>query len=221
MAAIQKRQDSYRILFRYEGKQHAFTLGEVSEQEANAKASQVDYLLMRLKQHLAVLPPEIDIVEYVQLDGKIVPREGSTVAPKTPLATLKKSYLDTHEESLEANSLETSRIHFRHLEKILGKTFCISGLELPDLQRYVNRRAKAKGRNGRRLSVSTIQKELTTLRAAWNWGRKHKLVAGPFPNDGLVFPKTTEKPAFQTREEIERRIKAGGLTQSSRQQIPI
>ena len=38
------------------------------------------------------------------------------------------------------------------------------------------------------------------------------LVAGRFPNDGLRFGKVDEKPPFMTREEIERRIGAGGLS---------
>ena len=46
-----------------------------------------------------------------------------------------------------------------------------------------------------------------------------KLVVGPFPNDGLRYPKTTEKPAFQTREEINRRVAAGGLTDAEKAEM--
>ncbi len=46
-----------------------------------------------------------------------------------------------------------------------------------------------------------------------------KLVAGPFPNDGLRYPKTTEKPSFQTREEIERSIASGGMSASEQAQM--
>ena len=63
MAAIRCRNGSYRVLFRHAGKQHAFTLGEVSQEKAETKAAQVDYLLLRLKQRLAVLPPGVEIVE--------------------------------------------------------------------------------------------------------------------------------------------------------------
>jgi hypothetical protein len=38
------------------------------------------------------------------------------------------------------------------------------------------------------------------------------LVLGRFPYHGLRYPKTDEKPPFQTVEEIERRIAAGRLT---------
>jgi hypothetical protein len=46
MAAVQCRNGSYRVVVRYDGKQHSFTLGEVSSNEAQNKAAQVDYLLM-------------------------------------------------------------------------------------------------------------------------------------------------------------------------------
>jgi len=43
------------VVFRHKGKQHVLILGRISETEAKAKASQVDYLLMRLKQVLIVV----------------------------------------------------------------------------------------------------------------------------------------------------------------------
>jgi hypothetical protein len=70
MPGLQRRGESYRLLFRYQGKQHALTLGAVSTAEAKAKAAQVDYLLLRLKQGLAVLPPGMPIVDYLATDGR-------------------------------------------------------------------------------------------------------------------------------------------------------
>ena len=61
MSGLQYRNGSYRILLRYQGKQHSLNLGKVSDEEADAKASQVDYLLMRLKQRLTVLPEGVGI----------------------------------------------------------------------------------------------------------------------------------------------------------------
>ena len=218
MAGLQHRNGSYRILFRYLGKQHTLTLGAVTEDEAQTKSAQVDYLLMRLKQKLAVLPTGIDIVEFVQMDGRVLPPSSPEIQ-KINLTALRDQYVAAHRASLEPNTLKCIQIHFRHLEKHFGAAFCISDLQLSDLQGYVNHRAKAAGRNGRKLSTVTIQKELVTLSTVWNWGAKMKLVVGPFPNDGLRYPKTTEKPAFQTREEINRRIAAGGLTDAEKAEM--
>jgi hypothetical protein len=54
MSGIQFRHGGYRVYFRYQGKQHIFTRGKVYKDEADNKARQVDYLLMRLKQRLAM-----------------------------------------------------------------------------------------------------------------------------------------------------------------------
>jgi hypothetical protein len=70
MASLQERSGSYRFIFRFHGKQHFVTIGKVSQVEADAKAAQVEYLLLRLKQRLIELPPGIGIVEFLQHDGK-------------------------------------------------------------------------------------------------------------------------------------------------------
>ncbi|WP_339613040.1 hypothetical protein [uncultured Rubinisphaera sp.] len=57
-----------------------------------------------------------------------------------------------------------------------------------------------------KLSSLTIKKELATLRTLWNWAKKEELVNLPFPYSGLIFPKETEKPPFQTWNQIERQI---------------
>ncbi len=49
MAGLQHRNGSYRVIFRYHGKQFSFTIGEVLEDEVASKATHVDYLLMRCK----------------------------------------------------------------------------------------------------------------------------------------------------------------------------
>jgi ribosomal protein S4E len=58
MASLQERNGSYRVLFCYHGKLHSFTIGQVEKDEAEYKARQVDYLLMRLKQRLMRLVQE-------------------------------------------------------------------------------------------------------------------------------------------------------------------
>src|SRR5579872_6804835 len=102
MAALQHRNGSYRVIFRYHGKQESFTLGEVSKDEAEKKTASVDYLLLRLKQRLATVPPGIDIVEFLQFDGKPKETDGPE---KLSLASFRDRYLETHEDSLEATTV--------------------------------------------------------------------------------------------------------------------
>jgi integrase len=42
---------------------------------------------------------------------------------------------------------------------------------------------------------------------------------GRFPAKGLRYPKFTEKPPFQTWQEIERRSKTGGLTEEQQAEL--
>src|SRR5215469_8679150 len=151
MASLQFRSGSYRVLFRHHGKQHTFTIGDVSKDEAESKAQQVDYLLMRLSQRLATVPTGMGIVEYLEFDGK-PPATEKPLPEKVSLAQLRDRYRATHEGSLEPTTLYGIKIHFKHLADILGPAFPIAELQLADLQRYVDVRAKAKGQNGRKLS---------------------------------------------------------------------
>jgi hypothetical protein len=210
MASLQQKGNGWYCQFLYQGKRHTIAIGPVSSVEAASKASQVDYLLMRLKQRLAVLPPGVGIVEYVQFDGRIVPPESPELKTLL-LSALRERYLETHAASLEPSTLKCVQTHFRHLEKHFSESFAVTAMQLADLQGYVDQRAKAKGTHGRKLSATTIHKEIVTLRTAWNWAVKMKLLTGRFPNDGLRYPKSVEKPPFQTRQEIERHL-AGGLT---------
>lgn len=203
MATVQQRGDSFRIQFLYHGKRHGFTLGSVTEAEANSKAAQVDYLLMRLKQRLAAIPPGVSVIDYVQFDGKPAPADSI----KTTLAQLRDKYIATNETSLEPSTVSGIRLHFKHLVGYLGPAFPIGELCLSDLQQYADKRAKAN------LSPATIKKEIVTLRTAWNWGVPMKLVSGKFPAKGLRYPKADEKPPFMTRQEINRRIP--GLSQDA------
>jgi integrase len=208
MASIQHKGESFYCQFLYHGKRHTFAIGKVTEAEAVAKAQQVGYLLMRLKQQLVHLPAGTDIVTFVQFDG--TPPPNATPLPDQPrkpstLAHLKDKYLATlGNGTIEANSLYTLRIHLKHACRMFGDEFPMGELTLAKLQSYVNKRAKEK------VSAYTIRKELRTFKAAWTWGGRMKLTSGAFPAEGLRYPKDDEKPPFMTRMEVERHIAGGG-----------
>jgi integrase len=206
MAGLQERGGSFRILFRHHGKQHTFTLGAVSREEAEAKARQADYLLMRLRQGLLVLPEGTDIVTFIEHDGK-PPAAGPTLpaAPRqaVTLSHLKDRYLETHRNNtIEPNSLDTCELHLGHVCRVLGGGLPLGGLTLERLQEYVNNRA------GKGISPVTVRKELGTLRAAWNWGAPMELTSGPFPSRGLRYPRAREKPPFMTWAEVMQNVVA-------------
>jgi integrase len=120
---------------------------------------------------------------------------------------------------MEANSLDTVTMHLGHFTRTVGAHFPIQTLTLAHLQQHVTRRSAQKGFRKRPLSPITIKKEVASFRACWNWGVEAGLLKGRFPNKGLKFPKTTEKPSFQTWEEIERTIARGGLSEVEQKEL--
>ena len=92
----------------------------------------------------------------------------------------------------------------------MGEKFDPRVTELADLQRHVDRRCP-------KVSPATAAKELSTFRTAWNWGVRMKLLSGPCPVKGLIYPKVDEKPPFRTRSEIERQM--DGLADKQRAEL--
>jgi hypothetical protein len=195
MASLQERTGTYRVIFRFHGKQYFVMIGKVSPEEAEAKAAQVDYLLMRIKQGLFELPPGVDIAEFVQHDGK--PPAAATPASAShkalTLAVLQDRYLATRATGREKSTLYTDGIHFKHLTATLGEKIPLEGLGQADLQRHIERRAKLG------ISATTIRKEITMFRTSWHWAIHAGMHSGDYPNKGLVYPKTDELPPYQTR----------------------
>lgn len=222
MASLQKKGGSYYCQFCHHGKRFTFTVGAISEAEAHAKAAQVDYILLRLKQRLIELPAGVDIVTFLQFDGK--PPETAPTIPTSPrqtvtLAYLKDRYLATHGNgAMEANSLGTVAIHLNHIARSLGEQYPLTELNLDELQRHLDARARTK-HHGRPLSPVTLKKEITSFRAMWNWGMYSGMVTKPFPSKGLVYPKDDEKPPFQTWAEITRQIEIGNLPEKEQERL--
>ena len=131
MAGIQQRGSGFRVIYRYHGKQDTLRLGKVSEQEAHTKAAQVDYLLMRLQQGLIQVPAGSTLKDFLFFDGKPPARAEAVLPPSSKSVTLgdlRDRYLATHKDSLEDRTLDTIRLHLKHLWAGLGAGFALCDL---------------------------------------------------------------------------------------------
>src|SRR3954469_23052583 len=100
MASLQQKGVGWYCQFLYGKKRHTFAVGQVSKDEAEAKASQVDYLLMRLGQGLLTLPAGMDVVTFVRYDGRPPSTPASAPVQKTTsLEGLRDRYLETHSKA--------------------------------------------------------------------------------------------------------------------------
>ncbi len=121
--------------------------------------------------------------------------------------------MQTHANgSLEPKTIVTANVHFRNLIRHFGEKMTATKLTPDLLQEYIGVRGKDKGKKDGPIASKTIQKDLKTLRAAWNLAVRMGLLSGNFPGRFLTYPKGDESPGFMTRGEIERKIARGGLT---------
>jgi len=117
--------------------------------------------------------------------------------------------------SKEANSLNTEAVHRRHFFRLMDTGVRLDTLGLDRFQDYVDARA----REG--VGRVTIRKELATLRVIWSWAfkRSHVLAPPSWKMTDLTFPKTRERPPFQTWTQIARKIERGGLSQALQDEL--
>jgi integrase len=201
MAGIRKKGDAYYCTFRYQGQRYYFTIGNVTEAQAQAKGAEVDETLALIERGRLTVPEGVRLEDFVAAGGKA---PVLSARPETTTARqLIDRYLQTHANgTVEENSLGTSRTHFNQFLESVGERFRIQGLTLLHLQEHVDRRRK-KG-----VAAVTLKKEIANVRACWNWAVHGGLLKGAFPGKGLRFPKEEEKEPFRTFAEIEAIIAA-------------
>lgn len=209
----------FKICFRWGGRKLKKTVKTTSRKDAESALVRFEENIALLERGRIELPPGADFGTFLLSDGKVSqkPRPEATAKPIT-LGGMQERYVETHSHgAMEANSLDTVKMHLRHFTTTLGAGFTAQKLTLADLQRHVSERAKKKYR-GKQLSPVTLKKEVASFRAAWNWAALTGLVKGSFPSKGLVYPKADEKLPFMTRQEIERKLH-DGLTDKERAEL--
>lgn len=219
MASIEKRGNTFRVTFRFGGRKYNRALRTKDEKAAQACLARLEDNLRRMELGLLEMPEGGDLATFLLSDG----RTQRHPTPQPTIRTVGKlvdGYLASIlEGSLEKTTLTGMRIHVRRIKRVLGANTALDEFSLDHLQKYVEKRARDKGIRGRSLSTATMKKELRTLTSAWNWGLNSGAIGKPLPKKGLRYPKTAEKPPFQTWEEIERRIARGGLTEAEKAEL--
>jgi integrase len=209
---------NYHISFRFGGRKFKRSLGTKKAEEATGRRVRLEENVRLVEAGRLDLPPDADVPAFLLSDGKLFG------AQRISSFLRLKELLDAFFESLPDGNLEETtirgmHIHRRHLIRHLGENFPIQRLTVGDLQRYTNARSTEKAIRGRRVSASTIKKEIVTLRGVWNWAVDQGRLKGGFPKNGLRLPKLSEKPPFQTWAEIERQIERGRLSEAQQAEL--
>ena len=211
MAWLTRRGNVFHLGFRYSGKIFRTSLRTTNERIANAAASRVDENIRLVETGRLAIPADTrELATYLLSDGKL--SEKPVLPDVVSLSEVIDAYLEAMSDgSMESNSLATIKIHTNHLQRILGSELSLKSVSFADLQKYVDTRSQENGIRGRKLSPTTIKKEVATFRSIWSWALKLDYVSDPFAGKGLRYRKTEEKTRFQTWNEIEYQISRGGL----------
>jgi integrase len=210
MASLELQKGWYRIVFRYGEQKYQRALDTQDQNEAEGQKARLEENLKLLKRGRLAYNPGDDLVTLLLSDGKL------NAQPEVQRPVHLKEFFDEFKNGRppgkEHNTTYTEDIHIKHLLRLLGERTRIA--EVPGkLQDYVTSRAQEQGHRGKPVSQVTIKKELGTLSSVWNrWGMRKKLVPAPLSLKDLDYPKTRERPPFQTWEQIERKIARGKLS---------
>ena len=205
---------NFHISFRFAGRKFKRSLKTKNETEAQTRLHRLEENIRLVESGRLELPDAADAPIFLLSDGKLESKRSAT--ERVQLSGLFQRYFDgIPDDALEDSTVEGMKTHQTHLERHIGTRFPIDSLTRETLQSYVQKRAKAPGIRGRKLSPATIKKELVTLRSVWNWALAESIVSTPYPLKGVRFPKTDEKPHFQTMEEIAEQIERGSLDEAA------
>ena len=208
MAWLEQRGNSFHLVHRFGNQKLKRSLHTGNQREAESALERVERRLRLIENGDLTIPNDADPMTFLLSDGKL--SQPAIVSTGITLASLFQQYTDSLTQgSLESNTVYTLKIHLQHIVEILGKNFRVDRLSFADLQKYVDRRSREVGRHGKTLSAVTIKKELSSFSGVWSWALRMGSVKNNFPNRGLRFPKVSEKPPFQTWEEIERELTNG------------
>lgn len=217
MASLEKRPHGYRVVFMFRGEKIARSLQTKDPKQAKATLARMEDTLRRIELGTLPLPEGTDIATFLLSDGNL------TAKPRNDKPLTLTQIFDAYFANLPAGANEQTtidgmRLHQRHLERLIGTDFPVQRLTTSDLQTFIEKRSKEKGFRGN-VTATTIRKALVTFRTIWRWGMMTDKLSGAFPNRGLKYPKSTEKPPFQTWAEIERQIQRGGLTDDEQAEL--
>lgn len=211
MAWLEKRGEQFHLCFRIGDQKFKRSLKSTDEGAADAAVARVERRLKLIEDGDLSIPADADLATFIISDGKI--SRPVVVRAMTLGELLRKYESSLCVGRLESNSIATIKLHLKHVARIIAPTLRADALSFAVLQKYVDLRSQEQGIRDRLISAVTVKKELASFSGAWNWAVRSGHVRGTFPSRGLSFHKTTEKPRFQTRTEIERQITKGKLTE--------
>lgn len=218
MASIEINSESkqFHIRFRYGKREFKRSLKTADEKEARAALARAEETLSLVHRGVLELPRDADPTVFFLSQGRTAKRNVSLSVSLKELFEKYERNLPTHAK--EASTIETEQTHLRHFRKHFPTSRSASSITTHDVQLFVNKQLKRKV-NGRFIKVETVKRQIDTLRGIFNWANRQELCERDSPTNGLVFPKRDEKPPFKTRDEIQRTLDRGGISETEEREL--
>jgi integrase len=146
VASLEKRNGSWRVVFRYKGEKRHYTIGEVTPAEAHVYKATTEELLRLLNRNLLNVPQGCIIEKFMLHRGHppedvCRPAAGGASANIT-LAELREGYRKAQEGKLEQTTLDVTAQHFAHFLRLLGGASELALMTRGDVQGYVDTRSR-------------------------------------------------------------------------------
>ena len=219
MASLRQtgKNGRFLALFRFNGRQYQRALKTLQRKEALAQIARIDDLVTLIERGRIEVPADVDPGDFIVSDGRLT--KTRTTRELIRLNEMFEAYRATLPEGAkEERTIAGEDLHIKHLTRHLGASRLICSLVLTDIQEYVAKRSQDDYR-GKRISVDTIKKELSTFRLIWNWAVTEGRISKPCPTKGVKYPKRDAKSHFMTMDEIQRIIARGGLTEEEQDEL--
>ena len=154
--------------------------------------------------------------EFIFTDGKRTQKPKILANSVSQLGQICLDYLAIIKKA--PKTIAGEKIHLNHLRKFFDDSKLLASIEISDLQKYVDHRAKTVG-------PKTVGKELLTFTLLWKYARKHDLLTKDNPifdangEWNLEIDKPRERIPFQTYEQISKIVARGGLTKVEEKEL--
>lgn len=207
----QQKSGIYLVCFRYAG-------ARLKRSTKTTDANKAEGIRLRIQENIELVergrlevPPGADLMSFLVSDGRLSGKPQPT--GQMQLGCIYDKYRESlPRDSHAPESLRITKVHMRHVARILGQNTRLVTIAAGDLQRYISKRSEEDGHRGKKVSTGTIRKEMATFRTLWRWAKRFDHVSSDFPNQGLHYPLQTEASPFLTLDEIQRRIDRGMVT---------
>ena len=207
----------WRIRFRFSGRQYYRSIDTSDQKRALQVKHQVEETLDLLKRGRISLPEGANMDEagwFIVSGGRLSTNPSVSTTSRT-LNAATDAYFESLPEGAKAgSSLYTERIHVAHLLRFLGAATHLQRIGVSELQDFVKKRSQEKGLKGKKVQPETIRKELATYRLIWGFAKTRGWVDGELSLRQVKLPKAPSRPPFATWDEIERKIKRGGMSEN-------